>query len=58
MLTTCTFAEKDGKTKVTIEWLPLNATEAEIKTFEAGRNAMRMGWTGTFDQLEDYLKEG
>jgi len=31
------------------------ATEAERKTFEAGKNSMKAGWTGTFDRLDDYL---
>jgi hypothetical protein len=32
-----------------------NATDGEQKTFEAGRDSMRMGWTGTMEQLEAYL---
>jgi uncharacterized protein YndB with AHSA1/START domain len=55
MLTTATFTERDGKTTVTIRWAPLNATESERQTFDAGHESMRMGWTGTFDQLADYL---
>jgi uncharacterized protein YndB with AHSA1/START domain len=35
--------------------VPRNTTEEERKTFEAGRDSMRMGWTGTFEQLEAYL---
>jgi hypothetical protein len=31
------------------------ATEAERKTFEDGKDSMRQGWTGTFDRLDDYL---
>jgi uncharacterized protein YndB with AHSA1/START domain len=30
-------------------------TEAERRTFEAGRDSMQQGWTGTFEQLEQYL---
>jgi uncharacterized protein YndB with AHSA1/START domain len=55
MLSTFLFEEKDGRTTITIRWIPLNATDEEIKTFEAGRDSMRIGWTGTFDQLGDYL---
>ena len=55
MLTTTTFAEQGGKTAVTVHWLPLNATEEERKTFDSSHEGMRQGWTGTFDQLADYL---
>jgi uncharacterized protein YndB with AHSA1/START domain len=55
MLTTTTLTERDGKTTVTIEWSPLNATPEEIKTFDAGRAGMQQGWGGTFEQLAAYL---
>jgi len=55
MLSTFTFAEEGGGTRVTIRWVPLNPTEAERKTFEAGQASMRQGWTGTLDQLAGYL---
>jgi uncharacterized protein YndB with AHSA1/START domain len=56
MHSTFTFEEPPGgKTKFTVSWVPRNATEEERKTFEAGRDSMRMGWTGTFEQLEAYL---
>lgn len=32
-----------------------NATEVERKTFEAGLGGMQQGFTGTFNQLEEYL---
>jgi uncharacterized protein YndB with AHSA1/START domain len=58
MLTTTTFAEiAPGKTKLTIVWSPLNATETERKTFTEGRPSMTQGWGGTFEQLADYLKK-
>jgi uncharacterized protein YndB with AHSA1/START domain len=55
MLSTTTFAEKDGKTSITIEWLPINPTEAERKTFDGAHDGMKQGWSGTFDQLSEYL---
>jgi uncharacterized protein YndB with AHSA1/START domain len=58
MLSTSTFSERNGKTTITLEWLPINATPEEIATFEAGRDGMKMGWTGTMDQLTEYLKTG
>lgn len=55
LLTTVTFTEAGGKTTVTVEWIPINATKTEIETFEAGRPSMKQGWSGTFDQLAEYL---
>ena len=44
-----------GKTKLTLRWTPLDATEEEQKTFVAAHDSMQGGWTGTLDQLGDYL---
>ena len=56
MLSTFTFEdEPGGKTKFTIRWSPLNSTEEERNTFDAGFDSMRMGWGGTMEQLEAYL---
>ena len=56
MLSIFTFEEQlGGKTKVTIRWSPHNATEAERKTFDTGHDSMRMGWSGSLEQLEAYL---
>jgi uncharacterized protein YndB with AHSA1/START domain len=53
---TFTFEElPGGKTKFTISWEPHNATGEERQTFEAGRDSMRMGWSGTLEKLEAYL---
>jgi uncharacterized protein YndB with AHSA1/START domain len=54
-MSTVTFAERAGKTTITVRWSPLAPTEAERKTFDEGHDAMRQGWTGTFDQLSDCL---
>lgn len=56
-LATVSFVEEDGRTTVTVTWAPLNATEAERRTFAAGYPSMRQGWAGTFEQLATYLKE-
>ena len=55
MLTTVTLAEQDGKTTVTVRWLPLNPNDEERATFDAGHESMKQGWTGTFEQLEEHL---
>lgn len=49
------FSEKDGRTTVTIIWLPFDASEEEWATFEAQRAGMTQGWSGMFDQLTAYL---
>jgi len=54
-LATKTFVERGGRTTFTLRWAPWNATEAERRTFEAGRPGMQQGWGGTFEQLESYL---
>ena len=56
MLSEFTFEDAPGgKTKVTVRSSAHNATEEERKTFDAGRGSMQQGWTGTLDQLADYL---
>jgi uncharacterized protein YndB with AHSA1/START domain len=58
LLTTVTFADLGGRTEVTLEWVPLNASEAELKTFRDGKPGMQGGWTGSFDQLAEHLAKG
>ncbi len=56
LLSTFTFEEAGpGKTKFTIRWSPHNATAEERKTFDAGQASMNQGWSGTLEQLENYL---
>lgn len=54
-LSTATFDAQDGRTIITIRWAPLSPTEAERRTFDASHDSMRQGWTGTMDQLAEYL---
>lgn len=56
ILSTTAFVEKNGKTTVTVRWSPFEATREEVETFEAGRESMFQGFTGTFDQLAAYLE--
>jgi len=59
MLSTVTFEAQGSKTRVTVQWVPLDtSTDLERKTFEEGRDSMKMGWTGTMDQFAEYLKKG
>jgi uncharacterized protein YndB with AHSA1/START domain len=57
MLSTFTLTEKDGKTTATVEWVPINPTPEERQTFDSAHDGMRQGWTGTFEQLEEYLRK-
>jgi uncharacterized protein YndB with AHSA1/START domain len=58
-LSTVEFEEQGaGKTKVTVRWLPFEATESERQSFDEGRESMKQGWGGTMDQFADYLKKG
>lgn len=55
LLANIVFEEQGNKTKLTLSWVPLNATETEVKTFEDNMASMQQGWGGTFDQLAAYL---
>jgi uncharacterized protein YndB with AHSA1/START domain len=57
MLTTVTLTEEGpDSTRVTIEWEPYgNFTAVELETFVKAKAGMTMGWTGSFDKLEEYL---
>lgn len=57
ILSTVSFEEQKDKTKVTVQWTPHEATEAERKVFDEGRASMQQGWGGTLDQLTAYLEK-
>jgi uncharacterized protein YndB with AHSA1/START domain len=57
ILVTLTFDEQHGRTIVTLRSVPLDATEAERRTFREGRQSMQQGWGGTLDQLAAHLAE-
>lgn len=58
MRTTVTFAEEDGGTRVTVQWeVEGHATPAEIACFRDEKAGMTMGWTGSFDKLEEWLAQ-
>lgn len=56
VLSTITFFEVQGKTALIMSGVPINATEEERKTFDAGRESLKGGMKGTYDQLDEYLK--
>ncbi len=59
MLTTVQLtAESPDRTRVTVTWeVHGNCTREEIETFIKSRGGMTMGWTGSFDKLEEYLEK-
>lgn len=57
-LSTITFAEHAGigrGTTAVVHWVPLDASDLEHGLFDAGRDSMRQGWTGTFEQLDVHV---
>jgi uncharacterized protein YndB with AHSA1/START domain len=48
-------AGKGGGTVVTVRGIPLDASEAERRTFDEGHASMRQGWAGTFEQLAGHV---
>lgn len=50
-----TLKENDGKTTLTLEGGPINATESEQAAFEGMAPMVKQGFDGTFEQLADYL---
>ena len=57
LMSVFTFEElPGGKTKFTVTWTPHNATEQEQATFDASHASMIGGWSGTMENLENYLK--
>lgn len=58
MLTKVTLTEEGpDRTRVTITWEPQGKfTNEELQTFINMKSGMTMGWTGSFDKLEEYLE--
>jgi uncharacterized protein YndB with AHSA1/START domain len=49
--------EAPKKTRLTLRWSPLNATDEERKIFMASFKNMEAGWGGTMEQLDAYLAQ-
>ncbi|MCP3027728.1 SRPBCC domain-containing protein [Halobacillus sp. A5] len=56
-LNTLTFIEDEGKTTITDVVTPVSAAEEEIKIFGESQTMVYEGFSGTFQQLEDYLSK-
>ena len=58
MLSTVTFEQQGGKTKVSVQWIPADsASDIERTAFDESRPNLKQGWGGTIDKLTDYLKK-
>lgn len=55
ILTTIHFKADGNRTHVSLEFVPVNATAAELKAFEETSSSMEQGWAGTLEKLEEYL---
>ena len=44
-----------GKTKMTISWLPHNADDEGVATFDGARAGMDQGFGGMFEKMDAYL---
>lgn len=57
LLTTVTFEEVGGKTKMRLTWVPHEATEAEVEAFSAAIAGLDSGWGKGMDLLAELLAE-
>ncbi|WP_219837979.1 SRPBCC domain-containing protein [Paenibacillus sp. R14(2021)] len=55
VMNTLLFEEMDGKTKLTMRGIPVNASVEELHTFDSNRSNVQQGFAGTFAQLDEYL---
>lgn len=55
VISTILLKEIGDKTEITVEWSPVNATAIEEKTFSDAIDGMKLGWSGTFSQLDKFL---
>ena len=57
LLTTVTFEEDGGKTKLRLTWVPHEATEAELTCFAGALAGMDKGWGAGMELLAELLAE-
>lgn len=54
-LSTTTFTEEGGKTRIDLVWDAINATPEEVTLFANSHAGMNQGWNGMYEQLAEYL---
>jgi uncharacterized protein YndB with AHSA1/START domain len=57
LLTTVTFAQQGGQTKVRLTWVPHEASEAELACFAAAIGGIDRGWAAGMKLLAELLAE-
>ena len=57
LLTTVTFEEDDGKTRMRLTWVPHEASEAEIACFSDAIAGLDKGWGAGMELLAELLAE-
>ena len=57
LLTTVTFEEDGGQTKMRLTWVPHEASDAEIACFAAAIDGMDKGWGAGMELLAELLAE-
>ncbi|MEP3035225.1 MAG: SRPBCC domain-containing protein, partial [Pseudoruegeria sp.] len=57
LLTTVIFEDSGDQTKVTLQWVPHEATIAELETFKAAMEGLNKGWGSGMDLLATLLEE-
>lgn len=55
VLSVATLTETNGKTTITINSMPINATEDEMAMFASAKGGMLVGTNGMYDVFEQYL---
>ncbi|MDH7639595.1 SRPBCC family protein [Sphingomonas oryzagri] len=58
LLTNVRFEEEGDATRLTLTWVPLEATAEEEAAFAAMMESMTGGWSGSFEQLDAFLADG
>jgi uncharacterized protein YndB with AHSA1/START domain len=57
ILSTVTFSDHGGGTRLEMHGIAINASEVQLKTFANNFESMRVGWGGSLDQLVGHLAE-
>lgn len=57
MKTTISFEPVNNKTLLSLVWVTVDASEEQQHTFDTNKQNMAMGWSGSFEVLEDYIKQ-
>lgn len=58
MLATVLFADEGERTRIEFSWTPLDATPEEEAFFANMMASMNGGWSGSFEQLDEFLGAG